>query len=149
MKIALGADHGGYDLKTQVTGWLKEAGHEVLDLGAPDYNGSDDYADFAFAVGEAVATGQTERGIVICGSGVGACIAANKVKGVRACLCHDTYSAHRGVEHDDMNVLVLGGRIIGDELARELVKAYLSASFQAGQERFVRRRDKILNYEAQ
>ncbi len=139
MKIALGADHGGYDLKTQVAGWLKEAGHEVLDLGAPNYNGSDDYADFAFAVGEAVAAGQAERGIVICGSGVGACIAANKVKGVRACLCHDTYSAHQGVEHDDMNVLVLGGRIVGDELARELVKAYLSASFQAGQERFVRR----------
>ena len=89
MKIALGADHGGYDLKTQIAGWLKEAGHEVLDLGAPDYNRFDDYADFAFAVGEAVASGQAERGIVICGSGVGACIAANKVKG---CLLYTSPS---------------------------------------------------------
>ena len=148
MKVAVAADHGGFSLKKPVVEMLRSEGHDVLDLGAFNDERSD-YPDFARYVGEALQHGRVERGIVICGSGVGACIAANKVKGVRACLCHDTYSAHQGVEHDDMNVLVLGGRIVGDELARELVKSYLSASFQAEQERFVRRRDKIIHYETQ
>jgi len=147
MNIALGADHGGYELKTQVAGWLEAAGHRVVDLGAHAYDPGDDYPDFAFAVGETIQAGQAERGIVICGSGVGACVAANKLNGIRACLCHDTYSAHQGVEHDDMNVLCLGARIIGDELARELVRAFLSAEFQT-EERFLRRRDKVTSRES-
>lgn len=123
--------------------WLQEAGHQVIDLGAYTYDRNDDYPDFAFKVGEALQAGQAERGIVICGSGVGASIAANKLVGIRAGLCHDTYSARQGVEHDDMNVLCLGARIIGVELARELIQAFLAARFQSD-ERFLRRLNKVL-----
>lgn len=143
MRVAIAADHGGYELKNDLVGWLKAAGYEVLDLGAYQYDRGDDYPDYAFLVGETLLSGQAERGIVICGSGVGATIAANKLRGIRACLCHDTYSAHQGVEHDDMNVLCLGARIIGVELARELVNAFLTAHFQP-EERFIRRRNKII-----
>ncbi|MEA3337331.1 MAG: RpiB/LacA/LacB family sugar-phosphate isomerase [Chloroflexota bacterium] len=143
MKIAIAADHGGYSLKEVLVPWLHDCGYEVLDLGAPAYDGTDDYPDFAFLVGEAIQAGKADRGIVICGSGVGACIAANKLTGIRACLCHDTYSARQGVEHDDMNLLCLGGRIVGDELARELIRAFLGADFQP-EDRFLRRRHKII-----
>lgn len=143
MRIAVGADHGGFELKNEVVAWLQAAGHQVIDLGAHAYDRNDDYPDFAFSVGEALQAGQAERGIVICGSGVGASIAANKLVGIRAALCHDTYSARQGVEHDNMNVLCLGARIIGVELARELVQAFLAARFQ-DDERFRRRLNKVL-----
>jgi ribose 5-phosphate isomerase B len=146
LKIALGTDHGGYSLKQPIADELKKLGHTVLDCGAMSYDAADDYPDFARSVGAAIQRGDAERGIVICGSGVGAVIAANKMRGIRACLCHDTYSAHQGVEHDDMNVLCLGARIIGDELARELVRAFVSAKF-SGEERHVRRLNKVLNIE--
>jgi ribose 5-phosphate isomerase B len=143
MHIAVGADHGGYELKNEIVAWLQAAGHQVTDLGAHAYDRYDDYPDFAFRVGEALQAGQAERGIVVCGSGVGASIAANKLSGIRAGVCHDTYSAHQGVEHDDMNVLCLGARIIGVELAREVVQAFVAARFQ-NDERFLRRLNKIL-----
>jgi ribose 5-phosphate isomerase B len=146
MKIAIGADHGGFELKQEIVGWLQAAGHEVLDMGAHAYQRHDDYPDFAFAVGETIQTGGAERGIIVCGSGVGVCVAANKLSGVRACVCHDTYSAHQGVEHDGMNVLCLGGRVVGVELARELVFAFVQARFQA-EDRFVRRLQKVLDRE--
>jgi len=143
VKIAIAADHGGFELKREIVEWVKAAGHEAIDLGAHQFDPSDDYPDFAFAVAETVQAGAADRGIVVCGSGVGACIAANKLAGVRAGLCHDTYSAGQGVEHDDMNVLCLGARVVGVELARALVLAYLAASFQP-QARFLRRREKVL-----
>ena len=140
MKIAIGCDHAGFDLKEVVAAFLRELGHGVLDVGT--YNTeSVDYPDYAEALGKAVTVGRAERGILICGSGVGASVAANKLPGVRAGLCHDTYSAHQGVEHDDMNVLVMGGRVIGPELARELVKAYLETVF-TGEESHRRRLEK-------
>ncbi len=142
MKIAIGADHGGFVLKTVLIGELQGLGHTVVDVGAYDLGPADDYPDFAHAVALAVQHGDAQRGIMICGSGVGASVAANKVKGIRAAICHDTYSAHQGVEHDDMNVLCLGARIIGDELAKELVRAFVCACF-SGQERFQRRLDKV------
>jgi ribose 5-phosphate isomerase B len=145
MKIAVGVDHGGFPLKQTVIDELVRLGHEVLDLGTNSAE-SVDYPDFAAAVGRAVASGASERGIIICGSGVGACVAANKINGVRACLCHDTYSAHQGVEHDDMNVLCLGARIIGPALAIELVGAFLSATFQQDP-RFIRRLNKVIALE--
>jgi len=147
MRVAIGADHGGFALKSELVPWLKAQGYEMLDLGAHKYEAADDYPDFAEAVAESVASGQAQRGIIICGSGVGACIAANKIKGVRAGLCHDTYSAHQGVEHDDMNVLCLGARIIGGELAKEIVAAFLKARFSS-EERFTRRLQKVLAIEA-
>ena len=128
MRIALGADHGGYSLKNELLARL-QGQYDILDLGANKYDPDDDYPDFAEAVAQAVASGEVERGVLVCGSGVGACIVANKVPGVRACLCHDTYSAHQGVEHDDMNVLCLGARVIGIELATELVGVFLKARF--------------------
>lgn len=145
MRIGMGADHAGYLLKDQLAAMLREAKHDVTDFGT---NGpaSVDYPDFAQAVGEALIAGRVERGIVICGSGVGACIAANKVPGIRACMCHDSYSAHQGVQHDNMNVLVLGARVIGPMLAQELVNDFLGASYwghEKGQERLQRRVDKI------
>ena len=143
MKIAIGADHGGFPLKEELADILRKAGHEVDDLGAHQYNSQDDYPDFALAVARTVAEGTARRGIVVCGSGVGASVAANKVKGARAALCHDTYSARQGVEHDDLNVLCLGGRIIGIELAKEIVKAFLDAEF-SGEERHQRRLSKII-----
>jgi ribose 5-phosphate isomerase B len=147
MCIALAADHGGFVLKTGLVPWLASQGCQVLDLGASIFDAGDDYPDFAEALAEALLSGRAERGILVCGSGVGAVIAANKIPGIRACLCHDTYSAHQGVEHDNMNVLCLGGRIIGLELARELVRAFLQASFDPA-DRFKRRVDKIARIEA-
>ena len=146
MKIAIAADHGGFSLKAEIVELLSQAGHEPIDLGAHEYIAGDDYPDYAQLVGQAVQAGQAERGIVICGSGVGACIAANKMKGIRAGVCHDTYSAHQGVEHDDMNVLCLGARIIGVELAREIVLAFVDAKFNAG-ERYRRRLNKVMRIE--
>ncbi len=146
MKIAIAADHGGFSLKADIVELLSQAGHEPINLGAHEYIAGDDYPDYAQQVSSAVQTGRAERGIVICGSGVGACIAANKMKGIRAGVCHDTYSAHQGVEHDDMNVLCLGARIIGVELAREIVLAFVDAKFNAG-ERYRRRLNKVMRIE--
>jgi ribose 5-phosphate isomerase B len=142
VRVAIAADHAGFELKTSLAGEIERLGHQVVDLGAHVYDSADDYPDFAAASGRAVAEGQADRSVLICGSGVGASIAANKINGARAALCHDTYSAHQGVEHDDMNVLVLGSRIIGIELARELVAAFLRAQF-SGEPRHVRRLDKV------
>ena|SRR6267378_7387953 len=129
MRIAIGADHAGYDLKQVIADFLTELGHEVVDLGTDNATTAVDYPDYAEAVGLALLEQLADRGLLICGSGVGASVAVNKLPGIRAGLCHDTYSAHQGVEHDDMNVLVLGARIIGVELARELVRAFLAAQF--------------------
>jgi ribose 5-phosphate isomerase B len=147
MKLAIAADHAGYYLKEEVRGYLERLGHEVIDLGAFNTEPSD-YPDFAEAVGRALQAGRAERGILICGSGVGVCVAANKMPGIRACMCHDHYSAHQGVEHDDMNVLVLGARIIGQELAFDVVAPFLEARFQSQEERFVRRLNKVKAIEA-
>ncbi len=146
MKIAVGADHGGFPLKAELAALLESLGHEVIDLGAHSYDAKDDYPDFAIAVGREVQSGRAERGIVICGSGVGACIAANKLRGVRGGVCHDTYTAHQGVEHDHMNVLCLGARVIGVELAREVVRAFASAAFSS-EARHLRRLDKVQKLE--
>jgi RpiB/LacA/LacB family sugar-phosphate isomerase len=142
MRIAVAADHAGFEMKNQLAEDIRKQGHEVIDLGACEYDPADDYPDFAASLARSVQAGKAERGVLICGSGVGASIAANKIHGIRAALCHDTYSAHQGVEHDDMNVLVLGSRIIGVELARELVSAFLRAAF-SGEARHQRRLDKV------
>ena len=142
MIIALGCDHAGYPLKKQVHAWLEKNGHRVLNLGVDTDQTTADYPDYARAVAEAVAGGKAARGIIVCGSGVGATIAANKVPSVRGCMCHDTFSARQGVEDDDMNVLCLGGRIIGSELAYEVLKAFLGAKF-SGLDRHQRRKDKV------
>jgi len=139
MKIALAADHAGYPLKADLAPYLAAQGYEVLDLGTDSADVPVDYPKFAEALACAVVEGRVERGILICGSGVGACIAANKIPGARAAICHDTYSAHQGVEHDNMNILCLGNRVIGDMLAHELVNAYLNARFEADEPRHVRR----------
>ena len=144
MKIVIGADHGGFELKNFLIRELKKENFEVTDLGNTVYDAKDDYPDYAFAVAESISAGKANRGIIICGSGVGANIAANKVKGVRACLCHDTYSAHQGVEHDAMNVLCMGARIIGIETAKSLVFSFLNANF-IKEERFMRRLEKVNN----
>jgi len=128
MKIALAADHAGFELKEVIADFLRALKHEVLDLGTHDTKPVD-YPDYAEAVGVALRDGQAERGVLICGSGVGAAVAANKIPGIRAGLCHDMYSAHQGMEHDDMNVLVFGARVIGHELAKDLVKVYLGATY--------------------
>jgi RpiB/LacA/LacB family sugar-phosphate isomerase len=146
MRIAIGADHAGFELKENVRAFLQKAGHEVIDLGTHNLDPVD-YPDYAEAVGRSLREGKAERGIVICGSGVGASAAANKIPGIRAGLCHDTYSAHQGVEHDDMNVLVLGARVIGPELAHELVRAYVTAQFTK-EERHLRRLAKVNAIEA-
>ena len=146
MNIAIGADHAGFALKAEVAAIISGLGHDVLDLGAHEFDADDDYPDFAAPVGRAVAGGSAERGIIVCGSGVGASVAANKIPGVRAAMCHDTYSAHQGVEHDDMNVLCLGGRIIGIELVREIIAAFLAARF-TGEERHRRRLSKVIALE--
>jgi ribose 5-phosphate isomerase B len=146
MKIVIGSDHAGFALKNSAGDLLRSLGHQVLDVGAFNENPSD-YPDFAEAVGRAVLDGRAERGVLICGSGVGASVAANKLIGIRAAVCHDTYSAHQGVEHDDMNVLVLGSRVIGVKLAEDLVKSYLGAKF-TNEERHVRRLAKIRALEA-
>jgi RpiB/LacA/LacB family sugar-phosphate isomerase len=145
MRIALGADHAGYPLKTEVLRFLQENGHEVLDLGTHSTEPVD-FPDYAKVVGEKVQQGVAERGILVCGSGVGACVAANKLKGIRAALCHDTYTAHQGVEHDDINVLCLGGRVIGSALAFDILRTWLSAKF-TGAERHQRRVAKIVALE--
>ncbi len=147
MKVAFGCDHAGFALKTQLVDEARTLGHEIIDCGAMDDRPSD-YPDFARAVGAAVAGGKAERGVLICGSGVGASVAANKIHGIRAGLCHDTYSAHQGVEHDDMNVLCLGSRIVGEALAIELMRAFLPAQF-TGEERHARRLAKVLEIEAE
>jgi ribose 5-phosphate isomerase B len=141
MKVAVGADHAGYALKQELIPSLRALGHEVTDLGTGN-TAPVDYPDIAESVGRAVLGGEVERGVLICGSGVGASVAANKLHGVRAGLCHDSYSAHQGVEHDDMNVLVLGARVIGVELARELARVFLGARFSQ-EERHERRLGKI------
>ncbi len=146
MKIAIGCDHAGFDLKRTLAALLTHDGHEVLDVGATRLDPDDDYPDAAAAVARAVAGGRAERGILVCGSGVGASVAANKIRGVRAGLCHDVYSAHQGVEHDDVNVLCLGARVIGEAVATELVRAFLSARF-TGEERHRRRLEKMLALE--
>lgn len=141
MKIAIGADHGGFHLKTALVEYIKKLGHTVDDLGTYSKEPAD-YPDYARAVAQAVVDKKAERGILICGSGVGAGVAANKFPGIRAAVCHDTFSAHQGVEDDDMNVLCLGARVVGPELAKEIVRVYLSASF-SGAERHVRRLAKV------
>jgi ribose 5-phosphate isomerase B len=141
MRIAVGADHAGFQLKQNVAAYLRELGHEVIDLGTTSTEPVD-YPDYAEAVGKTLLDGHAERAVLICGSGVGASVSANKLPGIRGAMCHDTYSAHQGVEHDDMNVLVLGARIIGVELARELVRTFLAAKF-THEERHVRRVGKI------
>jgi len=149
MKIAIACDHGGFPLKATILETVRQAGHDPLDLGTHS-TASVDYPDYAEKVGHAVQSGEAQRGILLCGSGIGACIAANKMKGIYAGVCHDTYSAHQGVEHDDMNVLCLGARIIGPELAREIVLAFLSARFvgnDPGQERHARRVQKVRKLE--
>ncbi len=148
MKILISSDHAGFNLKEEVRAYLTKAGHEMVDLGAFTCDPQDDYPDFAQRVGEAIKAGEAKRAILICGSGVGVSIAANKIPGVRAAMCHDTYSAHQGVEHDDMNVLVLGARIIGTSLAYELVDSFLKARFITEEPRFTRRFDKVLAIEA-
>ena len=142
MRVALGADHGGFSMKEMLAAFLVSRGYEVEDLGAHRDVPGDDYPDYARAVAEYMRSGNARRGIIICGSGVGASVAACKFPGIRAAVCHDTYSAHQGVEHDDMNVLCLGERVIGEELAKEIVIAFLSASFSC-EDRHVRRLDKV------
>jgi ribose 5-phosphate isomerase B len=147
MQVAAAFDHAGYAIKHIVLDAIYEAGCEVLDLGT-DSPEPVDYPDFAEKLGKAIQEGKAERGILVCGSGVGACIAANKMVGVYAGLCHDTYSAHQGVEHDDMNVLCLGSRVIGPELAKEIIRAFLQAKFSA-EERHVRRVGKLRELEGE
>ncbi len=148
MKLVISSDHAGFSLKEELRANLTAAGHEVIDLGAYKVEPEDDYPDFAVKVGDAIKAGVARRGILICGSGVGVCVAANKIPGIRAGICHDVYSAHQGVEHDDMNVIVLGARIIGSALAFEVVNAFIGARFIASEERFVRRYKKVLAIEA-
>jgi len=141
MRIAIGADHAGFELKNVLAAYLRHCGHEVIDAGTTSADPVD-YPDFAEAVSKVLLDGAAERGVLVCGSGVGASVSANKIPGIRAGLCHDTYSARQGVEHDDMNILVLGARVIGVELARELVNNFLAAKFN-GEERHRRRIEKI------
>ena len=146
MRIAIGGDHAAFQLKQDLFAVLSGQGHHVIDLGTHHPAQPDDYPDFASAVGRTVQEGRTERGILLCGSGVGASVAANKLPGIRAGICHDTYSAHQGVEHDAMNVLVLGARVIGPELAHELVRVFLNATY-THEERHERRLGKIRDLE--
>lgn len=147
MRIVIGSDHAGYEMKEALKAYISLLGYAVTDVGTYSTDAVD-YPDFARAVAEAISSGQGDRGVLVCGSGVGASIAANKVPGARSAVCHDTYSAHQGVEHDDMNVLSIGARIIGIELAKELVRAYLGAQFSA-EERHIRRVNKVKAIEAQ
>ena len=149
MRVAFSADHAGAALKDELIRRLGAAGveHELIDLGGDGSDPNDDYPDFAQKLGNAIVDGEADRGILICGSGVGASVAANKIRGIRAAVCHDTYSAHQGVEHDDMNVLTLGARVIGPEPAYECSLAFLAATF-SGEPRHRRRLDKVLAIEA-
>ncbi len=142
MRIAIGADHNGLASKNEVRQWLVAAGHTVVDVGPHELDPDDDYPDFARLLGEALQRGEADRGILLCGSGVGASIAANKMRGIRAGLCHDVYSAHQAVEHDNVNVLCLGPRVVGPALMEELVTAFLAATF-TGEERHARRLAKV------
>ena len=142
MRIAIGADHGGYPLNERIITELDSAGHELIDFGTHVGSRPDDYPDYAIKVGEAVRNGEAEIGILVCGSGVGASVAANKLHGIRAALCGDTYSGHQSREHDDCNVLCLGARVVGEELALEIVRAFVAAKF-TGEERHLRRLAKI------
>jgi ribose 5-phosphate isomerase B len=144
--VAIGTDHAGFPLKAIVADTIQRAGHEVLDCGAYELDPDDDYPDFAAAVARAIGEGRARRGILVCGSGVGASVAANKFRGIRAALCHDTFSARQGVEDDDMTVLTLGARVVGPSLAEELVRAFLAAEF-SGAERHRRRLGKIARFE--
>jgi ribose 5-phosphate isomerase B len=146
MRIAIAADHGGYPLNEVVIEELRAAGHELEDFGTHDRDQPDDYPDYALALGRSVQSGRAEIGILICGSGVGASVAANKLRGVRAALCGDTYSAHQSREHDDCNVLCLGARVVGRELALEIMRAFINARF-TGEERHRRRLAKINDIE--
>ena len=144
--VGVAADHGGFELKEQLVGKLHEAGHTVIDFGDPQAKLGDDYPDFVVPLARAVARGEVERGVAICGSGVGASVAANKVPGVRACLIHETFSAHQGVEDDDLNMICLGGLVVGHALALELVQTFLAARF-SGAERHRRRLAKVADLE--
>jgi ribose 5-phosphate isomerase B len=146
LTIALAADHGGFELKQSLLSWLHNEGYKVIDYGAADYDANDDYPDFAEILAQEILQERADRGILVCGSGIGASIVANKLPGIRAGLCHDTYSAHQGVEHDDMNILCIGARVIGIELAKEVISIFLSATF-AGDERFCRRLNKLASVE--
>lgn len=145
LHVAIAADHGGFELKQELIRRLGDS-LDIVDKGADEFDATDDYPDFVEVVGRAVMEGEVDRGIIICGSGVGACVAANKMPGIRACVCHDTYSAHQGVEHDDLNVLCLGARVIGVEVATELAVAFLMARF-SGDERHKRRLEKVQSFE--
>jgi RpiB/LacA/LacB family sugar-phosphate isomerase len=145
MRIAVGADHAGYPLKVEVVRFLEEQGHEVTDLGTHSTDPVD-FPEYAKRVGQAVQLGKADRGVLVCGSGVGACVAANKLRGIRAALCHDTYTAHQGVEHDDVNVLCLGGRVVGSALAYDILRSWLTARY-LGTGRHKRRVDQILEIE--
>ena len=147
IKISIASDHGGYPLKKDLLKIIQAEGYNVIDKGAYNYNPEDDYPDFAKLVAESVQSGETNKGIILCGSGVGASITASKFKGIRASVCHDTYSSSQGVEHDDMNVLCLGARIIGIALAEKIVKEFLNSSF-IKEERFERRLNKVLKIES-
>lgn len=146
MRIVVGADHAGFELKQQLAEYIRSLGHFITDVGT-DSTAAVDYPDFAVKLAREIIERRSERGVLICGSGVGASVAANKIRGIRAGLCHDSYSAHQGVEHDDMNVLVIGSRVIGVELAKELVRNFIGASF-THEERHQRRLNKVLAIEA-
>jgi ribose 5-phosphate isomerase B len=146
MKISIGADHAGYDMKQQLIEYIRKLGHQVHDVGTFEPGKPDDYPDYAVLVAQDIRSGAAARGILVCGSGVGVSIAANKFKGIRAAMCHDHYSAHQGVEHDDMNVLVLGARIIGPMTAEDATEAFLKAQF-SGEERHLRRLNKVKGIE--
>ena len=146
MKIALASDHGGFELKKDLYTWLKNNKFDAVDLGNKNYDSLDDFPDYAEIISKAIIKGDVEKGILICGSGVGAAVAANKFKGIRASVCHDIYSAHQGVEHDAMNVLCLGARVVGNLLARDLVTAFINATYM-NEERLKRRLEKIKKFE--
>lgn len=147
MRVGVAADHGGFELKEKLAAKLREVGHEVTDFGAEQLAPADDYPDFVIPLGRAVASGQVERGIAVCGSGVGACVAANKVAGVRACLIHDEFSARQGVEDDAMNIICFGGRVMDEAMCWELARLFLATTF-SGSERHVRRLSKVKALEA-
>jgi ribose 5-phosphate isomerase B len=147
MRVGIATDHGGFELKEELKSYLRDTGHVVVDLGARELNQSDDYPDFVIPLAKSVAAGTVDRGVAVCGSGVGASVCANKIPGVRAGLVQDHYSAHQGVEHDDMNILCMGGRVVGALVARDLVDAFLAASF-TGEERHIRRLAKVAALEA-
>jgi ribose 5-phosphate isomerase B len=146
LKLVIASDHAGYELKNKLFKWLKDNNYDVTDAGNKEYDPKDDYPDFAAAAAVLISEGKADRGIIICGSGVGACITANKFKNVRASVCHDTYSAHQGVEHDNMNAICIGSRIAGENLAMDIVKAFVEANF-INEERFLRRLEKLNKYD--